>query len=55
MGVETRYLKIEKLALECLKIIEEEVAKLIKANVIREGHYPDWLASIVVAPQKRGT
>ena len=26
--------------------------KLIKANVIRESHYPDWLANIVVAPKK---
>ena len=26
---------------ECLKVIEEEVAKLIKANVIRESHYPN--------------
>ncbi|GFZ06759.1 hypothetical protein Acr_18g0009290 [Actinidia rufa] len=30
------------------------MAKLIKANVIRESHYPDWLANIVVAPQKGG-
>ena len=28
------------------------MAKLIKANVIRESHYPDWLANIVVAPNK---
>ena len=34
--------KRRKFTPECLKIIEEEVAKLIKANVIRESHYPDW-------------
>ena len=37
-----------------MKVIEEEVTKLIKANVIREAYYPDWLANIVVAPQKGG-
>ena len=39
---------------KCLKVIEEEVAKLIKANVIRKSHYLDWLANVVVAPQKGG-
>ena len=44
--------KIKKFSLKCLKVIEEEVAKLIKANIIRESHYPDWLANIVIASQK---
>ncbi|GFZ05308.1 hypothetical protein Acr_17g0008800 [Actinidia rufa] len=35
-----------------MKVIEEEVAKLIKANVIRESHYSDWLANFVVASKK---
>ena len=35
-----------------MKAIEEEMAKLIKANVIRESHYPDWLANVVVVPKK---
>ena len=29
------------------------MVKLIKANVIRETHYSDWLTNIVVAPNKR--
>ena len=37
---------------ERLKVIEEEVAKLIKANIIKESHYPNWLANVVVSPQK---
>ena len=28
------------------------MVKLIKANVIRETHYSDWLTNIVVAPNK---
>ena len=44
--------KRKKFSLELLKVIEEEVAKLIKANVIRISHYPDWLANVVVAPKK---
>ncbi|GFY95348.1 hypothetical protein Acr_10g0007330 [Actinidia rufa] len=44
--------KRRKFTLERLKVIEEEVAKLIKANVIRESHYPDWLANIIVTPKK---
>ena len=44
--------KRRKFALEQLKFIEEELVKLIKANVIRESHYPKWLANVVVA-QKR--
>ncbi|GFY89059.1 hypothetical protein Acr_06g0009990 [Actinidia rufa] len=44
----------KKFAPECLKVIEDEVNKLIRANVVREVHYPDWLANVVVAPQKGG-
>ncbi|GFZ19275.1 hypothetical protein Acr_27g0010140 [Actinidia rufa] len=41
-----------KFAHERLKVIEDEISKLIRANVVREAHYPDWLANIVVAPKK---
>ena len=44
--------KRRKLSLECLKVIEEEVAKLIQANLIRDSHYPNWLVNVVVTPQK---
>ena len=46
---------IRKFAPEWLKIIKEEVAKLIKVKVIIESHYPDWLANVVVAPKKGGS
>ncbi|GFY88878.1 hypothetical protein Acr_06g0008180 [Actinidia rufa] len=46
--------KRRKFSPECLKVIEDEVNKLIKANVVREAHYPDWLTNVVVAPKKEG-
>ena len=30
------------------------MAKLVKANFIKETHYPDCLVNVVVAPQKGG-
>ena len=44
--------KRRKFALERLKVIKEEVAELIKVNVIREAHYPNWFTNVVVAPNK---
>ena len=44
--------KRRKFALECLKVIKEEMAKLIKANVVKESHYLDWLANVVITPKK---
>ena len=44
--------KRRKFAPERLNVIEEEVAKLIKVNVIKEAHYPEWLANVVVALKK---
>ena len=35
-----------------LKVIEEEMTKFIKANIIKEVHYPNWLSNVVVAPTK---
>ena len=46
--------KRRKFAPKRLKVIEEEVAKLIKIDVIKKSHYPDWLANDVVAPKKSG-
>ena len=46
--------KRRKLTPKCLKVIEEEVVKFIKVNVIREAHYLDWLANVVVALKKGG-
>ncbi|XP_057503492.1 uncharacterized protein LOC130787039 [Actinidia eriantha] len=44
--------KRRKFTLKRLKVIDDEVNKLIKANVVQEAHYPDWLANVVVAPKK---
>ena len=46
--------KRRKFASKCLKVIEDEVSKLIKAGVIRKFHYSDWLVNVVVAPKKGG-
>ena len=46
--------KRRKFALEYLKVIEEEMAKLIKAKVIREIYYLDWSVNVVVPPKKGG-
>ena len=42
-----------KFALESLKIIEEDMAKLIKANVIRESHHPDLARQRCRCPEER--
>ena len=44
--------KRRKFAPKCLKVREDKVAKLNKTNVIRESHYLDWLANVVVALPK---
>ncbi|GFS40548.1 hypothetical protein Acr_00g0069240 [Actinidia rufa] len=44
--------KRRKFAPERLKVIEDEVNKLIRANVVREAHYPDWLANVESPPKK---
>ena len=35
-------------ALECNKVIAEEVEKLLKVGFIREVFYPEWLANVVI-------
>ena len=46
--------KRKKFAPELLKVIEDEVVKLIKANIIRKSHYSDWLSNVVIAHKKGG-
>ena len=46
--------KRRKFSLARLKVIEKEVAKLMKANLIRESDYRNWLANVVVVPPKGG-
>ena len=36
------------MAPECQEAVREEVGKLLKAESVREVHYPDWLANIVL-------
>ena len=33
---------------ECNKVINEEVQKLLDIGSVREVHYPDWLANVVI-------
>ena len=40
--------KLCKFNLECYTTINEEVRKLLRARFIREVHYPEWLANIVM-------
>ena len=35
-----------------MKVIGDEVAKLINVGVIINSHYLDWLANVVIAPKK---
>ena len=46
--------KRRKLGPEKAKVINEEVERLLKAGLIREVKYPDWLANIVVVKKKNG-
>ena len=46
--------KRRKFAPERNKVINEEVQKLLDIGSIREVHYPDWLANVVVVQKKNG-
>lgn len=39
---------------ERYKMIEEEIAKLLKASFIKEAYYPTWLANIVIVKKSNG-
>ncbi|XP_017224963.1 uncharacterized protein LOC108201178 [Daucus carota subsp. sativus] len=43
-----------KFAAERNKIINEEVSRLLKAGMIREVDYPEWLANVVIVQKKNG-
>ena len=43
-----------KFAPERNLIVNNEVEKLISTGAIREVHYPEWLANVVVVPKKNG-
>ena len=46
--------KRRKFAAERNQIINEEIKKLLNNGMIREVHYPEWLANIVVVKKKNG-
>ncbi|XP_057780030.1 uncharacterized protein LOC130998612 [Salvia miltiorrhiza] len=46
--------KRRKFAPERNQIINEEVTKLLRNGLIREAHYPEWLANVVVVKKKNG-
>ena len=46
--------KRRKIAPERNKAVNEEVQKLLDIGSVREVHYPDWLANVVVVRKKNG-
>ena len=46
--------KRHKFALERNKVINEEVQKLLDIGSVREVHYHDWLANVVIVRKKNG-
>lgn len=46
--------KRRKFAPECNKVVNEEIQKLLDIGSVREVHYPDWLANVVVVKKKNG-
>ena len=39
---------------ECNQVIESEIEKMIKLDFIKEVHYPEWLANVVLVKKKNG-
>ena len=46
--------KRRKFAPERNQIIQEEVERLLKTGMIREVHFPRWLANVVIVQKKNG-
>ena len=46
--------KRRKFTPECNKVINEEVQKLFDIRLVREVHYLDWLANVVIVRKKNG-
>ena len=46
--------KVRRFHLDRHQIIQTEVDNLLKAGLIREIKYPEWLANVVVVPKKGG-
>ncbi|XP_074376777.1 uncharacterized protein LOC141718291 [Apium graveolens] len=46
--------KRRKFAVDRNKIINDEVERLIKAGMIKEVNYPEWLANVVIIQKKNG-
>ncbi|XP_074337437.1 uncharacterized protein LOC141674626 [Apium graveolens] len=48
------FLTMRKFTAERNKIINDEVERLIKAGMIREVDYPEWLANVLIVQKKNG-
>ena len=46
--------RVRRSNLDCHQVIEAEVDNLLKVGFIREVKYPEWLANVVVVPNKGG-
>ena len=46
--------KRRKIAPERNRAVNEEIQKLLDIGSVREVHYPDWLANIIVVRKKNG-
>ena len=46
--------KKRKLNPERLTAVRQETSKLLKADFIREVHYPDWLSSVIMVKKASG-
>ena len=58
LGIDTSFRPVhqkrKKFAPERNQIIQEEVERLLKTGMIREVHFPKWLANVVVVQKKNG-
>lgn len=58
LNVDPNYAPIQqkrrKFVAERNKIINDEVNRLLKASMIKEVDYPEWLANVVIVQRKNG-
>lgn len=53
-NVQLVWQKVRRIHLDCQKVIQMEVDKLLAVGFIWEVTYLDWLANVVVVPKKWG-
>ena len=52
--VKPRKQRLRMMSEDQKKAAQSEVQKLLDAGVIREVHYAEWLANVVMVPKKNG-